>query len=103
MIGLHQVVKHSAFFVFIFVVKYMALNNMLRRVPLLDLSSFFVDEDFLLDVGLMPTDLAKGFVYRAIAGFSFDHYLMSSVVLRFKFATVHHCAFFESVGYSHSC
>lgn len=62
MLRLHQVVENRTIFVFVFVVKYMALHHMLGCVPLLDLAGFFITEDFSLDVSLMPAYLHDGFV-----------------------------------------
>ena len=103
MLGFHQVVEDRTIFVFVFIVKDMALHHVLSCVPLLDLSSFFVTEDFSLKVSLMPAYLHHGFVPRPVSGLFLDHYLMSPIVLRFKSATGYHSAFFQRVGYSHPC
>lgn len=103
MLRLHQVVENRALFIFVFVVKHMALHNVLGCVPLLNLAGFFVTKNFSLDVGLMSTNLHNGFVARAVSCLFFDHYLMSPIVLRFKSATGYHGAFFQRVGYSHPC
>jgi hypothetical protein len=103
MLRLHQVVENRALFIFVFVVKHMALHNVLGCVPLLNLAGFFVTKNFSLDVGLMSTNLHNGFVARAVSCLFFDHYLMSPIILRFKSATGYHSAFFQRVGYSHPC